>query len=82
MPNAPDQLVTAAVGPIASAVRALLSGGDMSTFERDMQRTLTRLHTAAYLRGLAERSAGGKVREWLSKLVGARALSKADREAV
>jgi hypothetical protein len=82
MPNVPDQLVTATTGPIAGAVRALLSGGDADAFERDMQRTLTRLHTAAYLRGLAERSAGGKVREWLSKLVGARALSKADREVL
>ena len=47
-----------------------------------MERALTKAHTAAYVRGLAEKSAGGKVREWLSKLVGSRALPKEAREAI
>ncbi len=63
----------------ADAVRRYLAGGTPAAFERAMQQALAQAHTAAYLRGVAERSAGGRVREWLGRLIGDRALSKDDR---
>ncbi len=63
----------------SAAVQTYLRGGSPATFERAMQQALARAHTAAYLRGLAERSAGGRVREWLARLVGDRALPATER---
>ena len=42
--------------PIAAAVKAYIRDRDAAVFERAMQQALARAHTAAYLRGLAERS--------------------------
>lgn len=78
----PDALAARVAEPIAAAVKAYLSGGSATAFEQAMQAAITRAHTAAYLRGLAERSAGGRVREWLSRIVGVRALPSADRAAL
>lgn len=65
--------------PIAAAVKAYIRDRDAAVFERAMQQALARAHTAAYLRGLAERSVGGRVREFLARLVGWRALPEALR---
>ncbi len=77
-----DLILTRTAPLFADAVRAYLAGGTPAAFERAMQQALTRTHTAAYLRGVAERSAAGRVREWLGRLVGDRALSKDDRTAL
>ena len=80
--SAPDTLTTLALDALKGATGALLRGGSSATWLRAMQAALVKAHTAAYLAGLGERSAGGRVRAWLSKLVGVRALPKADREAL
>lgn len=64
---------------IRTATAAYLSGGSIDTWEKAMQQAITRGHTAATLAGIAERGIGGRIREALSRLVGDRALSKADR---
>jgi len=66
--------------PIADAVKSYIRTRDAAAFERAMQQALARAHTAAYLRGLAERSAGGKIREFLARFVGWRALPAALRD--
>lgn len=77
-----DALTTRAAADIKAATAALLNGGSVATWRATMERALTVAHTSAYLVGTAERSAGGKVRAWLTKLVGLRALSKNDRKAL
>ena len=81
MPPA-DTLTTLALDALKGATGALLRGGSSATWLRAMQAALVKAHTAAYLAGLGERSAGGRVRVWLSKLIGAQALPKAERETL
>ncbi len=50
-----DLILTRTAPLFADAVRAYLAGGTPAAFERAMQQALTRTHTAAYLRGTAER---------------------------
>lgn len=52
---------------------------DARDWERRMEQAIARGHTAAWIAGAAERSFGGKVREFASRFVGARALSTSDR---
>src|SRR6476469_7169977 len=78
----PLRIQALAAAAIAAATERLRSSGNVSAWEREMRAAITRAHTAEYLAGLAEKSAPGKVRAWLSKLVGARALSKADQAAL
>ena len=80
--TAPDRLIELTAPAVRDATRAYLRTRDAQAFERAMQEALAKAHTAAYVRGLGEQSAGGKVREWLSKLIGDRALPKAEREAI
>lgn len=77
-----DPILARTAPLFADAVRGYLAGGTPAAFERAMQQALAQAHTAAYLRGVAERSAVGRVREWLGRLIGDRALSKDDRTAL
>lgn len=77
-----DTLTTLALDALKGATGALLRGGSSAAWLRAMQAALVKAHTAAYLAGLGERSAGGRVRVWLSKLIGAQALPKAERETL
>lgn len=77
-----DTLTRLTLDALKTATGALLRGGSPAPWLSAMQKALTTAHTAAYLAGLGERSVGGKVRAWLSKLVGLRALPKVEREAL
>ena len=77
-----DALTTRAAADIKAATASLLNGGSTAAWRTAMERALTVAHTSAYIVGTAERSAGGKVRAWLTKLVGLRALSKDDQKAL
>mgnify|MGYP001195829066 CR=1 FL=1 len=62
------------------ATARLIAGRMTPTaFARQMEAAIVRGHTAATIAGVAERSAPGRVRAWLTRLVGPVALSRDDR---
>lgn len=80
MPTDPLDIQAAALVGIQQATDRLLTGGSVEVWADEMQAALARGHTAALLTGVAERGAGGRVRQFLSRFVGERALSREDRD--
>lgn len=75
---APDRIAALLARDIAAATRALVSGGSVDAWERQMVEAIARGHTAATIAGTAERlgvAAG-------SKLLNERNLSRAERQAI
>lgn len=64
---------------IQQVTEKYLESGDLNVWKQDMQEAIVKGHTAAFITGIAERSFGGKVRQFLSKFIGEYALSKSDR---
>lgn len=52
----PDLLIDLATPAVRDATRAYLKSRNAATFERTMQQALARAHTAAYVRGTADRT--------------------------
>lgn len=53
---AADRLASLAAADLQQAVRAYVRSGSAAAFERAMERALVKAHTAAYLRGTADRT--------------------------
>lgn len=66
----PDAIIESTNRAVQQATKRYLQDRDPAAYEFAMRRELAKAHTAAYLRGDAERSAAGKIKAWLSKLVG------------
>lgn len=66
-----------------AAIRAATQGGeiaDLGAWQQAMRQAITTGHTAATLVGAAERGVGGRIRAALARVVGTRALDRADRQ--
>ena len=64
---------------IQPATQALARGGSIAAWRQAMETAIRRSQTAAMIAGVADRDFGGNVRALLSKIIGVRAIAKADR---
>ena len=75
-----DRLAALTQAEIERIVQRYATARDWDGFRREMARAIAAGHSAAVWASVAERNFGGRVRQWLSGLVGDRALPKEDRE--
>lgn len=75
-----DTLIAKSVTAMADLTKRLEDGHiTIGAWQTEMEKLLTRYHTAAMLLGDADRSFGGKVKQLLSKVAGAKIFSPEQR---
>jgi hypothetical protein len=79
---APDRIAALLAREIAAVTQALVNGGSVDRWERQMADAIARGHAAAAIAGEAERGIIGRGRAALAKWLGERVLPKATRDTI